>query len=121
MQEMQDDNGIHMARAKAIKREYPARETAEVTPETTKEKPKPVVVKAQTPTQAMKPMRLLIGGVGKSKVTGPVTGQAYIFRPGEVTYVDISDYDSLLARRTNPKRCCGGKSPAAPQQLYGPA
>jgi len=104
MSEMQDDNGIHMARAtraKTTTREY--------------------VAKQVTLTPTTIPMKLLIGAAGTVKDKGSVTGQRYAFHPGQVTYVDARDYEGLLARRTNPKRCCGGKSPAAPQPLYGPA
>jgi hypothetical protein len=102
MQEMQDDSGVHMARtprAKTTIREY-------VAPKVT-----------LTPTTI--PIKLLIGAAGTVKDKGPVTGQPYAFHPGEVTLVDVRDFECLLARRTNPKRCCGGKSPASPQPLYG--
>ena len=104
MPEMQDDSGVHMARtprAKTTIREYVAPKVT-LTPNTI-------------------PIRLLIGGAATVKDRGPVTGIEYTFHPGEVTLVDLRDFEGLLARRTNPKRCCGGKSPAAPQPLYGAA
>lgn len=103
MPEMQDDSGVHVARttrAKTTTREYVARQVT-LTPSTI-------------------PLRLLVGAA-IVKDNGPVTGQEYVFKPGEVTLVDVRDFEGLLARRTNPKRCCGGKSPAAPQPLYGAA
>jgi len=72
-------------------------------------------------TSVTKPLRCLIGGAGNIKDNGPVTGVEYMFHPGQITYVDERDYSGLLARRTNPKSCCGGKSPPAPQPLYGVA
>ena len=99
MQEMQDNDGVHMARTKSTVREYVARQVI------------------SSPT--MVPIRCLIGGGGTIKDKGPVTGQEYTFHPGQTTPVDIRDFEGLLARRTNPKRCCGGKSPAMPQPLYG--
>lgn len=99
MPEMQDDNGVHVARTKATTREYVARQVTFI------------------PTTI--PIRLLLGGAGTVKDKGPVTGQSYTFHPGQTTPVDVRDYEGLLARRTHPKRCCGGKSPASPQPLYG--
>jgi hypothetical protein len=100
MSEMQDDDGIHVARTKTTTRDYAERKVT-IFPTTV-------------------PLRLLLGGaVVKDK--GPVTGKEYTFRPGEVTYVDMRDFEGLLARRTSPKRCCGDKSPASPQPLYGAA
>ena len=100
MPEMQDNNGVHVARTKTTTREYVARQVTFI------------------PTTI--PLRCLIGGAGSIvKDKGPVTGQTYEFHPGQTTDVDVRDYEGLLARRTNPKRCCGGKSPASPQPLYG--
>jgi hypothetical protein len=90
-----------MARTKSTTRDYAKRKVA-------------------TPTPTTIPLRLLIGGA-IVKDTGPVTGKEYTFRPGQVTDVDMRDFEGLLARRTNPKRCCGGKSPPTPQPLYGAA
>lgn len=102
MPEMQDNNGVHVARTKTTTREYVARQVVSY------------------PTTI--PLLCLIGGAGSIiKDNGPVTGQEYTFHPGQTTNVDVSDYEGLLARRTNPKRCCGGKSPAVPQPLYGTA
>lgn len=106
MSEMQDDNGIHMAGAKRTKRTY--------TPRQVEDK------QAVSGGPVMLPMRLLIGGA-TVKDNGPITGKEYTFQPGQITYVDQRDFEGLLARRTNPKRCCGGKSPAAAQPLYGVA
>ena len=100
MPKMQDDNGVHVARPKATTREYVARQVVSM------------------PTTI--PLRCLIGSAGSTiKDRGPVTGQEYAFHPGKTTPVDVRDYEGLLARRTNPKRCCGNKSPASPQPLYG--
>lgn len=100
MPEMQDNNGVHVARTKTTTREYAARQVTHI------------------PTTI--PLRCLIGGAGSIiKDKGPVTGKGYTFHPGQTTDVDVSDYEGLLARRTNPKRCCGGKSPASPQPIYG--
>ena len=70
-------------------------------------------------TPRMISMMYLLGGAGIVKDNGPVTGQEYIFIPGRATPVDERDYGGLLARRTRPRTCCGGRSLPA-QQVYGP-
>lgn len=62
---------------------------------------------------------LLLAGAPNVKDRGPVTGIQYTFHPGETTPVDVRDYESLLARRTSPKSCCGGKSPPVSHKIYG--
>ena len=72
-------------------------------------------------TPVMMPLRYILGAAANIKDTGPITGVEYTFHPGQITYVDARDYEGLLARRTNPKSCCGGQSPPAPQPMYGTA
>lgn len=69
------------------------------------------------PRPTMVGLHCLLGGA-KIKDNGPITGQEYTFYPGEATPVDSRDVNGLLARRTSPKRCCGGRS-RQPQPMYG--
>ena len=104
--------GTERAKRKYVKRQVKTEATKTVGKQAT-----PVSTTMGTPVR--RPLRCLLGGAANIKDTGPVTGAEYTFHPGQVTYVDGRDYDGLLARRTNPKRCCGEKSPPAPQPLYG--
>lgn len=115
MQEMQRNNGVHMEGSKTTKRKYTKRQVETGATETMEKRVMPMAI------SAMKPLRCIIGGAANIKDRGPFTGNGYTFHPGQITYVDERDYSGLLARRTNPKRCCGGKSPATPQPLYGVA
>ena len=109
MSKMQGDNGVYMEGSKETTRKV-------------KVAPARVVTPSYVPPIPKVPLRCLIGGAGNIiKDNGPVTGQEYVFRPGQVTYVDYRDQPGLLARRTNPKSCCGGQSPPTPQPIYGTA
>ena len=108
MSQMQRDNGVHMEGSKETTRKV-------------KVAPARVIPSFVSPVPKV-PLRCLIGGAGNIiKGNGPVTGQEYIFHPGQITYVDYRDQPGLLARRTNPKSCCGGQSPPTPQPMYGTA
>lgn len=105
-----------MEETKTTKRRRSRRKRTEKVEKTVKR-----TVRVVTPPVAqMKLVQCLTCGRNRRKDNGPVTGREYKFRSGEATLVDERDYDGLLARQTNPKRCCGGRS-RQPQQMYGPA
>lgn len=101
---------------KTAKRKRAPKKKVRVRPEgAVKPTPAPVSVSVQ-PEKVN--MRCLLGGA-IIKANGPVTGVEYEFPPGKPVPVDSRDIDGLLARRTNPKRCCGNRRSPEPQPVFG--